>query len=285
MKTILVPTDFSETAENALLAAIGIAREQHAAIVLINTWEIPLPATDIPFPAQYLDEEIRTAQTISTEKLIQLVTKVKAAGIKQCEAVSRRGNMVTIITETAESTNADMIVMGTNGSKGLKSILISSNTVKIIRKASCPVLVVPVDAIYKGFERIVYLTQYQHSDFGILKKIAGLAKIFDAEITLVHFTFEQQSHQGAQLLMEAFTQKVKDKIHYDNLSFKVLYGEDPEEKLLEYVEHKHADLLVTSTHYRDLFDRLFGNSVSELVAYRSAMPVLVFHHQDTQVLF
>jgi len=284
MKTILVPTDFSETAENALLAAMGIARERHAGIVLINTWEVPFPATDIPFPAQYLAEETRTAEITSTEKLIDLVEKVKAAGIKHCEAVSRRGDLVAIVAETATAMNADMIMMGTNGSKGLKSILISSNTVKMIRKAPCPVLVVPANTAYKGLKKILYLTQYQYSDFGILKKIAALANIFDAEITLVHFTFEQHS-QGAQMLMEAFAEKVKQKIHYDKLSFKVLYGEDPEAKLLEYVEHKHADLLATSTHYRDLFDRLFGNSVSELIAYRSTMPVLIFHRQDEQALF
>lgn len=143
VKTILVPTDFSETAQAALEAATSLAKQFGAKIIIVHAYhaEIPMVVTmDAPYalPPGFYEELSAEAQR-RVDKLADEITSrdgVKAEGIAMATPAA------TAIIERAESMNADLIVMGTHGHTGVKHLLLGSIAERVVRTAPCPVMTV-----------------------------------------------------------------------------------------------------------------------------------------------
>jgi nucleotide-binding universal stress UspA family protein len=285
MKNILVPTDFSPNAENALDYAIAVAGKYHAKIILFHVWQIIYPTVDIPVPGEVISAQMHDAELNAIAKMKPLCHKAHSAGIVDCDPVNRQGDLVKLIPEMIKEYHIDMVIMGTKGASGFKEILIGSHTAKVIRVAECPVIAIPEKTRFKGISHIIYATDYNSSDFDALKKVVDLAKHFQAKITLLHVSDEHYPLSGAKQIMELFAEKVQARVKYDLMDYKVIRTGNAEEELDEYVMKKHADLFVMSTMHRDIFDRLFGRSMTEKVAYHTRMPLMVFHHKEHKVVF
>ena len=185
MKTILVPTDFSKNADNACKYAIAIAKEMKAKIILMNTYETPVYYADVamlPVQTDYL--LYRNSALVDMKKYHNKISKT--AGKIKIELIVQQGLASARIQEIALEKKADLIVMGTTGKGALEKMLIGSNTVRIIRKAPCPLLIIPLNAKYKGLKKIVYATDLENDNLNHLKTLIPFAKAFNSEILLLH---------------------------------------------------------------------------------------------------
>ena len=145
IRSILVPTDFSVEAGQALQAAIQMARLFHASI---EVFHVEIDATVVlPPPADILTVPLMTARVIAgaAERLEQAAAEVRAAGV-QCTAASESGRTHAAICEHAKRSGAGMIVMATHRRHGLKHVILGSVVGKVVDHAPCPVLVVPGSA-------------------------------------------------------------------------------------------------------------------------------------------
>ena len=135
-RCILVPVDFSESSLVALEHALALARRHDAQLVLLHVIE--------PFHADMLVDTTqaqRDARALAHERLTRLADATK----KTCPRTGRElrtGHPVTTIIALAKRTNADLIVMGTHGRTGLKRAFIGSVAERVVRLATCSVLVV-----------------------------------------------------------------------------------------------------------------------------------------------
>ena len=139
-RTVLVPMDFSEAANAALDAAVGLARESGGTIHLLHAYELPLgtiPPYGVAVPEALLGQ-VRAAEARRLEKACH---KVTAAGVA-CETHVVHGPAADAIAEAARSFGADLIVIGTRGLTGLKHVLLGSVAERTVRLAPCPVLTV-----------------------------------------------------------------------------------------------------------------------------------------------
>ncbi len=285
MKTILVPTDFSTNADNALKFAIGLAEKENAEIIILNAWEISYPITEIPVGTDTIAEKMSEAEINAIKQLNRLCAGINAAANVKLVKMSKRGSVVDTVFDTVNEEAVDLVIMGTKGASGLKEIFIGSNTARVIQKVSCPIIAVPEAAVFKGLQKITYATNYQTGDIRALKKVAEIAGLFKAAITLLHVTDKDYSSGEAQLLLESFTAKVRKKIQFGEVSFRLMFGSDIEGKLDEYTRENQADLLVMSTVHPNLFDRLFGNNLVKTMSYHIQIPLMVFHHPDNSIIF
>ena len=139
IKTILVPTDFSENADRAFATAIQFAGAFDAQIQLLHVYHIPDTTTvyEVTFPTGVVDG-IRKAATVSLEALRK---QVKAAGI-ECSAELVFGSPSQAIVEYAKESKVDLVVMGTRGHSLLKQFFLGSVAERTLRLAPCPVLTV-----------------------------------------------------------------------------------------------------------------------------------------------
>jgi nucleotide-binding universal stress UspA family protein len=134
---ILVPHDFSDTAEHALSFAIAIAEKLGAHITLMHAYEIPAYPDSVLMTAELAGSITRAA----LGALDAVAGRARRPGV-EVQALLRQGRPWSEINAAANETHADLIVMGTHGRHGLARALIGSVAEKVVRTAPCPVLTV-----------------------------------------------------------------------------------------------------------------------------------------------
>ena len=167
MKTILFPTDFSDTAKNAFDYAIRIAEAIEGELLLLHTYRVPL---DYHIPSNLLEsmaeDEHKTVSKI-LDALIENYYKAhpEARTKVVMTPLAIQGFTAEVIVKAAETHQADMIVMGTNGASGLEKIFLGSMTATVIEQTKCPVLAVPQKASFEGFKQLIYASDFSPADF------------------------------------------------------------------------------------------------------------------------
>jgi nucleotide-binding universal stress UspA family protein len=142
VRTILVPHDFSETAQRALEFALDLAGPLGARIHVMFAYEVPAYA----FPeAPVLEMETPQIERAAQTALEGLASRARRPGVA-VECVLRRGVPWSEINAAAKAISADLIIMGTHGRRGLARALIGSVAEKVVRTAPCPVLAVHGEA-------------------------------------------------------------------------------------------------------------------------------------------
>lgn len=140
IERILVPHDFSETADAALTMALDLAAKLRARVTILHAYEAPTYV----FP----ESVVATADLVgqirgaAEEALANLKERVEKPGGVQVETMLRQGVAWSEIDRAAKELSADLVVMGTHGRRGISRALIGSVAEKVVRTASCPVLTV-----------------------------------------------------------------------------------------------------------------------------------------------
>jgi len=186
MKRILVPTDFSPTAERAFSFALDLAAKAKGTIILYHTY-VPVESTFIG--TEKIRKQYNTQNETNIVKQLQRLRK-KVAGESNEVAVSAivgRSPLIDNILGFAEHNHIDLIVMGTQGASGLKKTIIGSVAARVIEKSDLPVLLVPAKYELEEPKQFVFATNYQSSDKQALTLVDAIAKLYHAEIAVLHF--------------------------------------------------------------------------------------------------
>lgn len=138
IKRILVPTDFSEPAEAALIYALGLAAKLGAKVSVVHVFDDQsgiLVGEYVPMPAEMRSNILADLR----RRLNEVVTKL---GHSELNPEVLIGPTARSIVESARDSKADLIVMGTNGRHGVAHLLLGSVAERVVRTAACPVLTV-----------------------------------------------------------------------------------------------------------------------------------------------
>jgi nucleotide-binding universal stress UspA family protein len=143
IRSILLPTDFSECAECALPYATQLARQADAKIICLYVVEAMMPPVGYapvaePLPAVDVSEQL---QHSAERELPKLATREECAGL-QVEELIVHGEAAVEIVRVAREREVDLIVISSHGRTGLGRMLFGSTAESVVRHAHCPVLVV-----------------------------------------------------------------------------------------------------------------------------------------------
>ena len=278
MKKILVPTDFSKTASTATDVAFDIAKRSGASIVLLHVIEeVTGGSFNVEGQVSYsnMEEKLFTLEMIKKAKvqMAKVVKDPKYAAVK-VDGELRMGNpfhgMRTIITDQ----KVDLVVMGTAGRTAPSSMLIGSNTEKVIRNSHCPVLTVQAKPATSDFKNIAYATAMSKDEEVFSRIVKSTQQIYGSTIHLVRVNTpgDFQRDQVVKDYMEKFAKKVGLK-HY---TINVYNDLTIEEGIIRFSDVINADLIAMATHGRSGFAQVIAGSVAEDVASHSKRPVLTF---------
>ncbi|WP_394842322.1 universal stress protein [Pendulispora brunnea] len=137
-KQILVPTDFSPCADEALDYAVALAEKLGAKVIVMHAYEIPV----VGFPdGAYITgaDEAARILTATQENLDALIAKHER-GAASLKGLLKNGEPSESIVAAARDVSADLIVMGTHGRRGLAHALLGSVAERVVRSSPCPVL-------------------------------------------------------------------------------------------------------------------------------------------------
>jgi nucleotide-binding universal stress UspA family protein len=142
MKTILAPIDFSPVSDAVIDAAQLLARATSARIVVLSIAQPPIVTSDYGPMLENIGEIIAASEKTLARRLKQLVKRVSTPELP-VETVQLTGSPAGLILAQAKIEDADYIVMGSHGHTALYDLLVGSTTHQVLRKAPCPVLIVP----------------------------------------------------------------------------------------------------------------------------------------------
>ncbi len=282
LKKILVPTDFSKEATNALEVAIEIARKAKAGVDLLHV-------LDVPGAGHYDSLDIMGMSKSSADPamykayMMQLmtVTKQRFQAIKdQYSDVAVQEHVVfdTLakhLSEFVAKQNTDLIVIGSKGAGGVDEILVGSNTEKVIRSVKAPVLTVKREE--KGFapENIVFASNFINVSSRAADVLKSTQKLFGSKIHFVKIitpnSFEPTS--DTQVSIKKFAE-----VHgFENYTVNAYNYYTEEEGIRVFSESIRAGLVSLTTHGRTGIAHLLLGSIAEDVANHSKLPVLTFN--------
>lgn len=271
MKTILVATDFSASANNAVQYAAKFAAQQKAKLILIHAFSIPLGGYDAMAPM----DTISSIKEFALKELKKLKEEIlKHHKQQEIECSVELGNPVVVINDLATQLKPDLIVMGIIGEAGaLKKHLIGSSTLRIAHESSCPVLIIPETCHYHPIHKITFACDIDKIEVGsLLKNVKHFTKLVDGslEIVSVHKQSGGEKQKDTYKFIDQKLADIKHKL--------VTISDDHTINALEYYfKINPSDLIILNPKKHHFFERLFTESVTNHLAFTVSAPMLVMH--------
>ena len=297
LRTVLCPTDFSDVSARAETYAAALARHYDASLHLLHV-DPPMPVMapygEIPVDARMFEEQREVAEA----ELVKAGERARAGGLT-VETTMKGGHPAREILALADRAQADMLVIGTHGRGGVEHLLLGSVAEKIMRKASCPVLVVPPGAPGDSdalFSRILCPIDGSAASAHALTYALSLAQETDGHVTLLYVVepvpaagefgaldVEEYRRAGEEHARQVLRDAVPDDVRtWCRLDERVATGK-PSERILDAATTERADVIVMGVRGRGAIDLLaFGSTTNEVIR-RAGCPVLAVHPVATPV--
>lgn len=277
MQTILVPTDFSETAKNAAHYAIQLANAIKAEkVILYNAYQIPVSADPMMPTLQLFNlEEIKS---VSQEGLAHFAREVQAFAAGShvtIETLSEFNVLAEGIADVIDRTGASIIVMGITGGDKVDEVLVGSNTISVSKHAHVPVLIIPSDCNYTPIQEVVLACDLkQVVQTTPVQPIKDLLQLTGAHFSVVNISSEKQQLSGdaafQSLLLDTLFQEQQPQYHFvENTVFT--------EGIHQFLARHPTDLLITIPKKHGWFEGLFRRSHTKQLAFHSHVPLMVVH--------
>lgn len=270
MKRILVPTDFSEHAEDALKVAAQIAKKNDSEIILLHMLELPHQSNDAILGGISIPETMLFMKK-ANETLDEVASKPYLDGIAVTEVV-KMDKPIHGITQISKDYDVDLIVMGSHGSTGIEELLIGSNTEKVVRNSEIPVLVIKNNITDFNASNIVFASDFSDEAKRPFEKLLNFIKLFDSKLHLVTIC-TPNSFKPTHVSEKAMTDFIS---HFDisNYTTQIYNDTNIEKGIINFSNKINADLIGMCTHGRTGFAHFFNGSISEGLVNHAVRPVI-----------
>lgn len=276
MKTILVPTDFSDVAKNAALYAVELAKQVGAEkIVLYNAYQAPVITEPTMPVVQMIDMD--TLKNITDEGLSTFKKWMKGAtpeGV-EIETLSEFAVLSNNIEDVCERTNADLVVMGITGGSKIEEVLIGSTAISVVNHAKVPVIIIPPNASFSKINKVAFACDFKKMEQATpIGAITTILKDTNATLMVLHVdknnkNFKEEA-ETESLKMQGLLSEFDPQFHFiDNADFV--------EGINQFVDEQKVDLLITIPKKHGLFEGLFKRSHTKQLAFHSHVPIMCIH--------
>lgn len=275
MKNILLPTDFSKNSKNAIEYSLKLFEGETVTFHILNSQK----------PTGYITADVLygAAGDSVYDGILDDNKKELEKLIRHCESQSENenftfvpkidfDNIVDAVNQAVSLNNIELIIMGTNGATGAEEVVFGSNTLKLIRKANCPILAIPEGYVYNKIESVLLSVNYQYElktdalavILDIVRKHDSTLKILEIEENNVEVNSPKGNYidlfKGINIerfciknipsavAIDAFTQLIPVQLH------------------AMFVERK------------SLLDRFIFGSETSKISYSSKVPLLIFRN-------
>lgn len=276
MKKILIPTDFSYTAANAVDFAVQASKNFPAKLILMHSYEISSSFTSDFYGA---NKEFNLIQLNDLEKRLDLLKE----NIKKEYGVNVETSLSTYpldeaIKKVVEEKEIDLVVMGTVGASGLKEKIWGSRTSSVIGHLDVPVMIIPDDYKWIKPDKVLFLTSKFEKSSRILDFIFEMAGILMTNVYAGVFTDTDDDKSEVFLDHKVKLAEYEDylKSNYNEPSLKSVHlaGTEFDETLQRFCDTMEIDMLVMVTYPRGFWTNIFNPSLTKKMSYHTKLPLL-----------
>jgi len=273
IKSILVPTDFSESSENALNVGIAIAGRHGADIILLHVIErfAHLQPSEVFLPEIQLMPDINYMIEYRLKEFSESI--MKKTGIK-VKSIVLNGQPFEQICKLAFEEKISLIVIGTHGTSGVRGLFMGSEAYRIVKNAPCPVLTIPANWNKTDFKKALFPIRLTP---GATEKYLFARPIIeknDSELYLLGLTDLKDISDTKELLI--LVEALKNQLNKDNIKFQTSYspGENFPEEVTKTTNELGIDLIILTANIDPDWKTFFIGPFVQQVLNHSQVPVL-----------
>ena len=276
-KHVIVPTDFSETADRALEYARALFRSDSCSFHLLNTYTPAISHSRFMATSLHgsmMEENVQSASEQGLQELVDSLLTKNANPLHTFNTISSFNILTEEICNISEVNEIRLVVTGTTGKSGLKEVFLGSNTVRILNSAQeCPILTIPPEANFTPPKQIAFITDYKRNfSAAVLQPLLDIASTYGSKIRVMHIKEEHELNkhqQSNKSILEEYLSKLTYTIHempYYGSKAKVIqhFLEDMEVDMVSLVHYKHGFL-----------EELLREPVIKKVIFHAQVPMLV----------
>jgi nucleotide-binding universal stress UspA family protein len=268
--SILIPTDFSDLSDSALKVGIAIAKRQNAEVTLLHVVD------QLPYllPTEVLLSDPKDVLSRMEEELNELSEKTqKDTGLKPIVKVLE-GTPSDSICRFANDQNISLIVMGTHGVSGIREFFIGSETFRVVKNATCPVLTIPGNWKKTDFGKVLFPVRINPGTFDTYFYARPIIERNNSELFVVGLYEREKYIDNGEISISI--EKLKVQLKNDNVLFSsgITESKDLPAKILNLAKDYKADLIILTANLDYNFKAFFVGPFVQQVVNHSKLPVL-----------
>ena len=274
MKKILVPTDFSTPAQNALKVAAQLAKEHQSEIYLLHNIELPADMVNPVGETRSNDlPEAIFFMKLAKKRFTEMLSQPYLEGLTIHEIVEFDQVFDGILQQSSKH-GCDFIVMGSQGATGFKEMFVGSNTEKVVRRSEIPVLVIKKDRPDFKLDKFLFATNLDGHNKKTLNKVIEFTEQVKAKLHLVYINTANEFVTSEEI--DSNLVKYLEGTDFNNYEFHVYNDESVEKGILNFSAKLQADVIGVATHGRKGLSHFFNGSISEDLVNHANTPVITF---------
>lgn len=273
IKNILVPTDFSETANNALRVAVAMAHRHKADLQLIHIIQPQMYVDPVGMHGTFSGIEKTLLNDANDNLQKHKLTIQKVFGLT-VHTHAEIGTVAHCISTHVLNNSKDLVVMGTHGSSGWSEFFLGSNAMATIKQCSCPVLTIPPSFAKTTFDAVLYPIRNVE---GVVEKYDYIKPIIyrnDASVHLLGVSYQNDEYETSTLANKL--RAVREVILHNNeyISYETHQCSNIAEKVLEVAHQRKDDIMIINATLDKNWYKFFSGSFTQQIVNHAKIPVL-----------
>lgn len=278
MKKILIPTDFSPNAWNAISYGLQMFAEETCKFFLLNTYTPIIPSSRFMAPvvnAQRIEDVIRNNSILGLEHTVEKIQRCFPNPNHEFETISSFSLLVDEVMDVVNTFDIDLVITGTKGASGIDEVFMGSNTVRIIKSIkSCPVLAIPQNFEYYQPTEIAFATDFNRFyTTSELEPLIDMARAFKACIRIVHVQYEiaplNEMQQFNLSMLRKYLAEVEHFVHTVSELNSISHT------LKIFTNELDIHLLAMLNYQHSYVERMTREPVVKRTAFHTNIPLLV----------
>ncbi len=277
-KQILIPTDYSKTAFNAIVYAFELFKKEECTFHIFHSYFMGRSAQGnlmFPEPQQF---EYDAVARHSEESLARLKTKVELLTDNPKHTVHfdhKFGTLIELIGEKVEKEGIELIVMGTRGITDDSKVAYGRSSVNVMESIrDCAVMAIPGNVSYKKINEIVFPSNFKsHFNKREMEILVKIAKQENSLIQILHIGKEEE-------LSERQNDNRKQlEIYFNELEYRYHWLEkvDVKEGVLSFVDERKSGMIGFVNRKHWFFGSVFSNPLVKSLGIHSKVPIFALH--------
>ena len=278
MRQILIPTDFSENAMNAIKYALELFKYERSEFYFMHAYEDEVYNDKALSTRDTFEDVLRVVSKNSQnnlEDLLKIVKEISPNPRHNHNIISAYNSLVDEADIIVDGKNIDVIVMGTRGETNDKKLTFGSHTLQVLKYVQCPVLSIPEKFKYAQPKHILfptnYLIPYKRRD---LKLLCEMAIPFRAKIDMLYVT----NCDKLSMRQEDNMQFIKDALCNNDTSFNIVNDKNFIEAINNYIKDNNIDMLVMVNTRHSYLENILFKTAIDILSLNIQIPLLALQN-------
>lgn len=265
MRKILIPTDFSDNAMNALNYALELFKYERSDFYIMHAYQDKIYADTSLLENETLDKVTKIISDKSQQQLENTLKKINTISPNprhKYNIISANSLLMDEADKIVDEENIDIVIMGTRGETDDRKLTFGSHTLQVLKYVQCPVLAIPANYKYTQPKHILfptdYMIPYKRRE---LKLLCEMAFSYRAVIDMLYISKSKK----LSIRQENNQKFIKETLHKNSLNFKTISGKNISNAIYKYLkEHKIDMLVLVNTRQSFLESILFQSTIDKM---------------------